>query len=134
MKRVFCHQLLLLCTCSMIPSSRPPLHSKLDHKGPEGVQLTTDITDTTHRHQINRIVNEQAMALISHNLLDTLGVFWTFHWTHVRQFTVVQNHNKSKNVPEATQSTRRIQMLRKPGVLLDTCPIRDIPHFTKREF
>ena len=36
---------------------------------------------------------------ITHNLLDTLGFFWTFHWTHVRQFTVVQNHKKPQSVP-----------------------------------
>ena len=52
------------------------------------------------------------MLLITHNLLDTLRVFWTFHWTHVRQFTVVQNHKKPQSVPEATQNTRRILMLR----------------------
>ena len=58
-------------------------------------------------------VSRLEKKIISPNLLDTLGVFWTFHWTHhVRQFTVVQNHKKPQNVPEATQNTRRILMHR----------------------
>ena len=42
------------------------------------------------------------IELISHNLLDALGVFWTFHWTHVRQSTGVQNLKSPHSVPDST--------------------------------
>ena len=61
-----------------------------------------DLQEQTRTSMLYAMNKWKQMILISHNLLDMLGVFWTYHWTHVRQFTGVQHHKKPQSVPDST--------------------------------